>query len=298
MGDLAYLRTKVEPIVEQSFSRPFAGFAIHEWMFDAKPYLVSRDNPASLRYVCQECGMIEPKHIVNGWIRRRCACELALYEQSSHEAFKAESLASVALEKTSKTYTWLGDNESDLPGKSFDDFTWALQPKAFEECVNFARRFIEARQYGDTFSKNILLMGSYGTGKTHLAAAILNTLRAQCIPCLFGTAQGFFNALYSKSFEDKAHLIEQASNTPLLVLDELDKLYYAQKDDPELSGAYQKKTLFEMLNKRYNSKKPTIITTNEQNDLGMWLDGATISRLYERVTLLPMNGVDYRSRQK
>jgi hypothetical protein len=40
------------------------------------------------------------------------------------------------------------------------------------------------------------------------------------------------------------------------------------------------------------------MTTNEQSDLGMWLDGATISRLYERVTLLPMNGVDYRARRE
>jgi DNA replication protein DnaC len=298
MGDLAYLRTKVEPIVEQSFSRPFAGFAIHEWMFDAKPYLVSRDNPASLRYVCQECGLVEPKHVANGWIRRRCACELALYEQTSHAEFKAESQALADTEKTSRTYTWLGDAEDDLTDKTFVNFTRDYQIKAYDECENWTKRFLQARQYTDTFSLNVLLMGGYGTGKTHLATAILNTLRAQNIPCLFCTAQNFFNALYGQNFEGKAYLIEQASMAPLLAIDELDKLYFAQKDDPELSGAFQKRTLFDILDKRYKRRLPTIITTNEQKDLGMWLDGATISRLYERVTLLPMNGVDYRSRQK
>lgn len=291
MGDLAYLRKEIQP-KPSDFSKPFGLFTIPEWMFEARPHLVSRDDPKSLSYVCQECGLIEPKMVANGYIRRRCACEKALYEQVSHAEFKAESQAAVDLQKTNRTYTWLGEAEDDLTGKTFESFTRQYQIKAYDECVNWTKRFIEARQYNDTFSLNVLLMGGYGTGKTHLAAAILNTLRAQCIPCLFCTAQGFFNVLYGKDFDGKLHLIEQAAMTPLLVIDELDKLYVRVDTD----GAYQKRTLFDILDKRYKRRLPTIMTTNEQSDLGMWLDGATISRLYERVTALPMNGTDYRTR--
>jgi DNA replication protein DnaC len=246
MGDLAYLRKEIEPIVEPGLSRPFAGFAIPAWMFDAKPYLVSRDNPAALRYVCQECGLIEPKPVANGWIRRRCACELAMYEQASHAGFKAETQAQVDTAKTSRTYTWLGEVEDELLQKTFDNFTRDFQINAYDECESWTKRFIQARQYNDTFSLNVMLMGGYGTGKTHLAAAILNTLRAQNIPCLFCTAQSFFNALYGRDFDGKLHLIEQAAMTPLLVIDELDKLYVRVETD----GAYQKRTLFDILDKR------------------------------------------------
>ncbi len=290
MGDLAYL--KVKPVQDNSTGkRPFHGFEIPDWMFDERPHIVSRDDPKSLVYVCQECGLVEPKHKRNGYMRRRCTCEIAADQGIGQEEARAEMTATMNLHRTNRTYTWLGEEEDDLTGKSFEGFNSMYQPQAFKECSNYARLFVDARRVGDTFSRNILMMGSYGTGKTHLATAILNTLRVHMIPCLFCTAQGFFNALYSRSFEDKANLTEAAALTPLLVIDELDKLYVKLKDDM----SYQKATLTEILDRRYKRRLPTIIITNEQEDLRVWLNGATMSRLQERITLLPMNGVDYRS---
>jgi DNA replication protein DnaC len=283
---------KPEPEESHGMTRLGSLFTIPEWMFDERPHLVSRDNPAQLRYVCQECGIVEPKAVANGFIRRECACERAMRDSLAHEQFRQETQAVVAVQKTARTYTWLGGQEDDLAEKTFDNFTESYQPKAYQEARAFAERIIRARAYGDTARGNLVLMGSYGTGKTHLAAACLNMLRAQCIPCLFCTAQELLNTYYSCDFDGKVHLIEQAATTPLLVLDELDKLYVRQETD----GAYQKRTLFDILDKRYKQKLPTIITANEQQDLGTWLDGATISRLYERITAVPMNGVDYRSR--
>jgi DNA replication protein DnaC len=291
MGDLAYL--KVKPVQDNTTGkRPFHGFQIPEWMFDERPHIVSRDDPKSLAYVCQVCGLIEPKHKRNGYMRRRCACEIAAYDDEAQAEARAEMQATMNVARTNRTYTWLGDEEDDLSGKSFVGFNLAYQPEAFHECENYARLFISARTIGDTFSKNILMMGGYGTGKTHLAAAICNTLRAQMLPCLYCTAQGFFDALYSRSFEGKESLKASAIQTPLLVIDELDKLYIKMKDDM----SYQQSILTEILDRRYKRRLPTIIITNEQKDLGVWLNGATMSRLQERITLLSMNGVDYRKK--
>jgi DNA replication protein DnaC len=135
------------------------------------------------------------------------------------------------------------------------------------------------------------MMGGYGTGKTHLAASILNELRTQMIPCLFCTAQGFFNALYKA--DDKNGLMDAAVRTPLLVIDELDKLYVKMHDEM----SYQKSQLTEILDRRYRRRLPTILITNEQKDLGIWLNGATMSRLQEKITMLQMNGTDYRSKK-
>src|SRR2546421_9605725 len=212
MGDLAYLRVK--PVQEQHNDdrgkRPFHGFQIPEWMFDERPHIVSRDDPKSLTYVCQECGLMEAKHVRNGYMRRRCACEIAAYDDLRQAEAKAEMIATMNLHRTNRTYTWLGTEEDDLSEKSFEGFNLAFQPEAFKECRNYARLLIDARKVGDTFSRNILMMGSYGTGKTHLAASILNDLRSHMIPCLFCTAQGFFNAYYSASFEKKLSLTEAA----------------------------------------------------------------------------------------
>jgi DNA replication protein DnaC len=294
MGDLAYLN--IRPTQEQSTGkRPFHGFEIPEWMFDERPHIVSRDDPKSLSYVCQECGLVEPKHKRNGYMRRRCACEMAADDGIGQAQARAEMQATMNLHRTNRTYTWLGDEEDDLSGKSFEGFNSMYQPEAFNECSNYARLFVDARRVGETFSRNLLLTGGYGTGKTHLAAAVLNQLRAHMIPCLFCTAQGFFTVLYSKSFEGKQSLMDAAVVTPLLVIDELDKLYVKMHDDM----SYQKSTLTEILDRRYKRRLPTIITTNEENDLGVWLSGATISRLFEkeRITLLAMNGTDYRSKR-
>ena len=291
MGDLAYINVK--PVPKSTGTRPFHGFEIPEWMFDERPHIVSRDDPKSLAYVCQECGLIEPKHKRNGYMRRRCACEMAADDHVANTEARDEMLAVMNLHRTNRTYTWLGEQEDDLSEKSFQGFNSMYQLEAFKECENYARLIVRARSVGDTFSRNILMTGGYGTGKTHLAAAILNTLREHMIPCLFCTAQGFFTVLYSKSFEDKTHLTEAAVTTPLLVIDELDKLYVKMHDDM----SYQQATLTEMLDRRYKRRLPTIITTNEEDDLGLWLSGATMSRLQERITLLSMNGVDYRSKR-
>lgn len=288
----------IDQVEPHGFTKLGSLFAIPDWLFEAKPYLVSRDNPASLRYVCQRCGLIEPRSVSNGYIRRECACERALREEIGHEQFKAVTQATVAVQKTARTYTWLGaPGEDSLASMSFENYNPAAQPdrEAFEkhkdEAKSYAECIIKARAYKETFSRNLAFLGTFGTGKTHLAAAILNTLRSQCIPCLFCTVQGFFDALYARDFEAKPQLIEQASATPLLVLDELDKLYVRQETD----GAYQKRTLFGILDSRYKRKLPTVLTANEQHDLSTWLDGATISRLLEHITIVPMNGMDYRS---
>jgi DNA replication protein DnaC len=52
--------------------------------------------------------------------------------------------------------------------------------------------------------------------------------------------------------------------------------------------------LFEILNSRYVAKLPTMITTNEEDDLERWLGKAVLSRFFSHVMLLNMDGPDYR----
>ena len=259
-------------------------FGIPSWMFGSHPHMVSRNDPEALRYVCQVCGLVEPKEMMNGWLRVACACERALRDA---EKWSPIGRPSVDVVRASLTYTWLGGNVEDgLERKSFADFSPAYQPKAYQIAKEYATKLIEARKYNEQYSRNMLLIGPVGLGKTHLAAAVANALRDQMIPCLYATAERLFDAFYAADFERKDEIIEQSSTTPLFVLDELSQLYVKAETD----GAYQKAQLFRIIDSRYKRHLPTIITTNELKNL----DQPTLDRLDERCDLVQMNGKSYR----
>jgi DNA replication protein DnaC len=260
---------------------------IAECLFILSPQAASRDAEA-VTYFCDVCGIIKPHTCANGYIRRLCACEKAAKEAQAHGMLAQTTKVEVVKNKAAKTYIWLGKDaeELGLEQKTFSGFEKSYQKTAYAKAFWFASQVVQ----GQSEVGNLLMRGVNGTGKTHLAAAILNHLRANGIGCLFCTVQNLFNAIYAGDFNEKQDILSQGSQTPLLVLDDLDKLHVRADTD----GAFQKKTLFDILDKRYKRHLPTIITTNEQNDFSPWLDGATISRLMEHMTDLAMNGVDYR----
>jgi DNA replication protein DnaC len=103
----------------------------------------------------------------------------------------------------------------------------------------------------------VLLQGSYGCGKTHLAAAIANARLSKNKPVLFVTVPDlldYLRAAYSPTVEEtfEQRFIE-VRDAPLLILDDLG----AQSATP-----WAAEKLYQILNARYMSKAPTVITTN------------------------------------
>lgn len=254
----------------------------------------------AVTYVCESCGVVEPIAIDIGgtarigYLRRECDCQRR--ERDRLEVINALAAARTefAQKSASRTYTWLSIDQPELALMTFENFNPDGQPERYRAATlsayDYARGYASMCLANVSGQPNILFQGKYGTGKTHLACAVLNQLREHGIRCLFTTAQDLFDSLYAAPFDEKPIILRQASDTPLLVLDDLDKLHVAQSTD----GAFQKRTLFDILDRRYKGHRPTIITTNEQTDLSPWLDGATISRLLHNLQSIPMNGADYR----
>ena len=271
---------------------------IPEEIFERSPNM-SRDREA-LMYACEVHGVVEPIEIAIGqtgeigYLRGECLCRYLARERRNYQHARETEQVVSQKRTASKTYTWLGIDQARLELMTFETFRPEMQPEQFQ------RGMIEAKGYAEGYASmclaspvgqpNLLFQSqAYGLGKTHLASAIVNRLREHGVPCLFATAQDLFNSLYAAPFEEKPLILKQASDTPLLVLDDLDKLHVPSETD----GVFQKRTLFDILDRRYKGCRPTIITTNVQ-DLTPWLNDATISRLYEAMQPVIMAGMDYR----
>jgi DNA replication protein DnaC len=179
-------------------------------------------------------------------------------------------------------------NLSELRHLTFESFLprgrVGLAPRqadSLEQAYNQARQFAE-RPHGW-----LVLQGGYGSGKTHLAAAIANFVVDLGMPTLFLTVPDVLDFLRfayedpQATFEDR---FDQIRNAGLLVLDD----FGTQNATP-----WAQEKLFQIINYRYINHLPTVVTTNLLLDQ---IEGRIRSRLEdpELVTLVRILASDYR----
>lgn len=131
----------------------------------------------------------------------------------------------------------------------------------------------------------LLFTGAYGTGKTHLAAALVKTMAQEGKDAYFVPWADYLEELKT-NWESRATKFKAAD---FLALDDVDK--YKPSD-------WSKALLYQILNHRYNRGTPTLLTTNQPvNRLERYVGGALYSRLIEAVwRVVTFDGPDYRKR--
>lgn len=161
-----------------------------------------------------------------------------------------------------------------------------------------------AKDYADTFQKHaeqgegLYIEGTCGTGKTHLAVAIALRLIDKGIPVVFKTSidlLGEIKRSYEMAETSEYEVLRAYKEADLLIVDDFGK---------EQCTDWSMSIIYEILNDRYEEKRPTIITTNyNENMLAQRLtprgrDGGNIrsiiSRLRECAGVLTMAWEDYR----
>ena len=143
---------------------------------------------------------------------------------------------------------------------------------------------------------NLLLTGTYGTGKSHLSFAaskqvIQNGYTALflSVPKLFTKIKDTYN---SKSEFSENDLLDYIANVDLLVLDDLGAEYTNVRNAGD-NWAHTK--LFEVIDSR--SGKSTIYTTNlSGRELESKVNARNFSRMMENTEVVKMNGRDYRKK--
>ncbi|MBC8170954.1 MAG: ATP-binding protein, partial [Anaerolineae bacterium] len=160
------------------------------------------------------------------------------------------------------------------------------------ERASLQMAFSTAQEYSSSPTGWLLLEGTYGCGKTHLAAAVANLRLRQGDPVLFITSPDLLDhlrAAYAPNSDSTYdETFDRVRNTPLLILDDL---------GVENPSAWAQEKLFQLLNHRYNHNLPTIITTNMNIDR---LDARVRSRLLDdtRTHRVSITAPDYRTRRQ
>ena len=173
---------------------------------------------------------------------------------------------------------------------------------------SLSRALVQARQFAksypwDTGGNGLLLTGSIGVGKTHLAVGILQAVIAER-----GAKGVFFDYRdlltqirnsYNRGVEaTELEILKPVFDAEVLVLDELG----ANKPTEWVWD-----TVAHILNTRYNDRRTTIITTNYANlppggvkeeTLGDRIGERMRSRLQEMCVVVEMTGVDFRQKVK
>ena len=161
--------------------------------------------------------------------------------------------------------------------------TYKVSNEMQGKALQAARGFIYAIKRGEF--KSFVMIGNAGTGKTHLACGIVRALGGK-----YRTAPDIVEELRrAKSFtanETEAKIIDYYGHTPLLVIDEIGR---------GINATDEKYMIYQLLNARYNTRKPTVLISNHKKaEFLQYIGVAAADRLVESAELIEMNGESYR----
>ena len=175
--------------------------------------------------------------------------------------------------------------KSGVPERYFNEAldTYKITNEMQATAAKAATNFLHAVKCGEF--KSLVLIGSAGTGKTHLACAIIREAGGK-----YRTAPDIVEEMRrAKSFsanETEADIIKYYGHVPLLVIDEIGR---------GIAATDEKYMLYQILNARYNTRKPTVLISNfTKADFLQYIGVAAADRLVESAEVWELNGESYR----
>ena len=178
--------------------------------------------------------------------------------------------------------------------QSFENFNLGVYRANPEVCARMERNVRIAKAFADNFARhhdNLLLIGTTGTGKTHISTAIAKVVISQGFDVLYDSVQNIINDFENDKFHSGYGHSESAGakylECDLLIIDDLGAEFISQ---------FSVSALYNLINTRQNKGLSTIISTNLS---GPELAGKYDGRIYSRIigadyTVLRFEGNDYR----
>ena len=175
--------------------------------------------------------------------------------------------------------------------RNFDNFQpeTAKHEKALSVCRKYAQEFEQNYQQG----KSLILSGKPGTGKSHLAAAIIQSLypkhqgQYMTLMELIRLVRGTWHKSSEKS---EAQVLKELIYIDLLVIDEIGVQYGTDGEQ---------NIIFDVLDGRYREQMPTILLTNQDKEgLTKCIGERVFDRLRETSTWVSFDWESYRPKAR
>ena len=160
-----------------------------------------------------------------------------------------------------------------LQDKSLREYTFA-NDKGYNPEMQKAHDYVVHWSEMKAKSIGLLLWGDVGTGKSFFAGCIANALLEQGVPVLMTNFSRILNALSGLYSEEKNQYIDSLNQYSLLIIDDL---------GIERSTEFALEQVFNVIDSRYRSKLPLIVTTNMTLEELKNPQDLTRSRIYDRV---------------
>lgn len=227
------------------------------------------------------CNPLMPRHVIV-WRNtpERCTCHQSQEYWRRWDAREAEKKAEAEAEQLKQQEMQRYEcmmQKSGMKGR--------FQNRRFcnfvQDTAGRKQAYTQAKKYADNFRRmlpeksvngkvsppeiernGLFIAGSYGTGKTHLAAAIANELIEQRTPVICMTMIDLLDQIratyktkraISDDDVDEAFILKQYQDVPLLIIDDIGS------EQPTEWGVSK---IFAIVNARYEAYMPTVITTN------------------------------------
>lgn len=175
---------------------------------------------------------------------------------------------------------------------SFENFQITENNKiAVEKCKKYINNF--------DYKTGLLIIGSYGSGKTHLTISILKELIKQYLYCdyninsspcfLVSISDLFFEMKKGFDKEETSKIEKRAFSNLLIAFDDL---------GAEKTTEWTTEQLYILINKRYENEVPTIFTSNYTvQELEEKISKRIVSRIIEMTEGVLLIGEDYRKKK-
>lgn len=177
---------------------------------------------------------------------------------------------------------------SQLPDSLLVSFANDTLPDGLADVVephSFRAAFEAAREFADNLNGWLVLSGTVGVGKTHLARAVVEQCIELGVTTRFEQCMTLLDKLRDMATdapEDSTHYFEQIIGADLLVLDDLEPRY----------SDWGMRQLTKFIEQRYKDRLPTMFTTNY--DLNKHAGEPLFGRFYDddlvrRVQIVSLN---------